>query len=163
MHILIDGYNAAHKIPSVAAYFKESLEKVRNRLIDHLVSWRSAGGKGMEVTVVFDGRRDEIFCMPPSIKGIRVIFTNTGEEADDRIADMIRVAKDPASVSVVSDDNKIANACRSYGVKIHPVSFLNLPQNRKKPASSDYKPAGMAMDAITKELMNKWVAPTRER
>ncbi|MEK7377245.1 MAG: NYN domain-containing protein, partial [Candidatus Margulisiibacteriota bacterium] len=98
MHILIDGYNAAHKIPSVAAYFKESLEKVRNRLIDHLVSWNSSGGKGGEITVVFDGKTDEAFCSPSRIKGISVIFTETGEEADDRIADMISAAKNPASV-----------------------------------------------------------------
>ena len=161
MHILIDGYNAAHKIPSVAAYFKESLEKVRNRLIDHLVLWNSSGGKGGEITVVFDGKTDETFCSPSRIKGIRVVFTETGEEADDRIADMISLAKDPAKISVISDDNKIANACRSYGVKIHPVSFLNLPQNRKKAAGNDYKPGGMAMDAITRELMKKWVGEKR--
>ena len=157
MQIIIDGYNAAHKLPYVAAYFKESLQKVRDRLIDHLVSWKSLAGKGSEITVVFDGRRDEIFCMPSRIKGIKVIFTGSGEEADDRIADMLRLVKDPGGVTVVSDDNKIANTCRSFKVKIKPVSFLDLPKARTKPGTDTHKGSSGAMDAITRELMNKWI------
>jgi hypothetical protein len=160
MQILIDGYNAAHKLPSVAAYFKESLEKVRDRLIDHLVSWKSAGGKGKEITVVFDGKRDEIFCMPSRIKGIKVIFTHTGEEADDRIADMLRTVKDPGNVCVVSEDNKVANTCRSFRVKIHPVSYLYMPQSRRSTAAGEDK-SGSGMDEITRDLINKWVKRSR--
>ena len=140
MHIIIDGYNAAHKIPAVAAFISESLEKARNRLIDHLVSWKSKKGGNVKITVVFDGKREEFFCMPTTIKGIRVIYTNTGEEADDRIADMLRMEKDPASAVVVSEDNKVANSCRALKANIRPVSFLMDHGGKKK------RPSGRISD-----------------
>ncbi len=131
--LIIDGYNAIHKIPEIEDLLDESLEDARNAITSLAREYQRRHGGIAEVHVVFDGR-DEYSGLsfnPSASLGIdpersrRVnkpnqVFSKTGE-GDRKI---IRLAQDKSSefhVIVVSDDNRVGNSCRAAGATVISV------------------------------------------
>jgi predicted RNA-binding protein with PIN domain len=98
MRIVIDGYNLLFKIFHREPF--DVLEEERQYLAELLFSYKKI--KGHKIAIVFDGRKCEKF----SIKGVTVIFTDSGVSADKYIMDM--AGKDRGIV-VVTSDNEIIN------------------------------------------------------
>ncbi|MDP3730035.1 MAG: NYN domain-containing protein [Candidatus Omnitrophota bacterium] len=131
--LIVDGYNAIHKIPDLDDLLDESLEDARNAVTDMAREYQRRQGGIAEVHVVFDGR-DEYSGLsfnPSTSLGIdpersrRVnkpgqVFSKTGE--GDR--SIIRLAQEKSGkfhVIVVSDDNRVGNSCRAAGATVIPV------------------------------------------
>ena len=112
--LIVDGYNAIHKIPSLDAIMDDSLEDARRAITDLAKDYQRKMGGISEVFVVFDGKteyRELSFNKPNQV------FSNTGE--GDR--SIIRLAQDKSSSShviVVSDDNRVGNSCRAAGATV---------------------------------------------
>ena len=165
---IIDGYNAIYKIPKAKAQLNSSLEKARNILIDIVAELDGAS------TIVFDGKTDAHYGSQSSIRGVRIIFTDTNEEADDRIADILRHSDSVRNMVVVSDDNRVANSARAFKAKPAPVNIL-LKRGTKKTRNSNIvgpchgmasneptqKGSRAVLDSITRELIAKWIKKTR--
>jgi len=98
MRIVIDGYNLLFRLFNREPF--TVLEEERQYLPELLFSYKKI--KGHKITIVFDGRRCEQF----SIKGISVIFTDSGVSADKYIMDM---AEKDRGIVVVTSDNEIIN------------------------------------------------------
>ena len=115
--LIVDGYNAIHKIPEVDDLLDESLEDARNMITDMAREYQRRYGGIAEVHVVFDGKteyRELSFNKPNQV------FSETGE--GDR--SIIRLAQDKSKefhVIVVSDDNRVGNSCRAAGATVIPV------------------------------------------
>lgn len=146
---VLDGYNVIGKIrdlPEIMA--AKSLSESRDALI-----WIVAGIKQnkprLEFTIVFDGKSGEIsdYC-EGNPGGIKCHFTKRGEEADDYIGAMLRNAKDPSGIVVISDDNKVRNKCRVYGVTVESPSIL---QKFNEPRSSRHGRAEPADKNISQQ------------
>lgn len=115
--LIVDGYNAIHKIPEVDDLLDESLEDARNAITDLAREYKRRHGGIAEVHVVFDGR-DEYRGL--SFSKPNQIFSGTGE--GDR--SIIRLAQDKAKkfhVIVVSDDNRVGNSSRAAGATVISV------------------------------------------
>jgi predicted RNA-binding protein with PIN domain len=115
--LIVDGYNAIHKIPEVDDLLDESLEDARNAITDLARQFQRRHGGIAEVHVVFDGQ-DEYRGL--SFNKPNQVFSGTGE-GDRKI---IRLAQEKAEkfhVIVVSDDNRVGNSSRAAGATVISV------------------------------------------
>jgi predicted RNA-binding protein with PIN domain len=120
MHYILDGYNIIHKTPAFEALLSRSLEEARRGLIGFCKTLLQARGDIVRITVVFDGQSD-VFSPDGSTGRLEIIYTITGEDADDRIVDYLRQTQ-PRFASIVSDDNYVCNSARAFKVKAVSVA-----------------------------------------
>jgi len=115
--VVIDGYNLIHAMPELARLVGTDLERARDALVAKLAVYRS--GRGVRVTVVFDGRGAGVQqTRPPG--GIEVVFSRAPQTADAKIKTMLSLEKSPKSWTVVTSDNSIVLFARDFGAKNIP-------------------------------------------
>ncbi|TDC41485.1 NYN domain-containing protein [Micromonospora sp. KC213] len=106
-HLVVDGYNVTKR-----GFGEMSLEQQRKRLISGLGG--IAAQTGDEVTVVFDGA-ERMHGLPPTPRGVRVLFSRKGETADELIRRLVRAEPAGRPVVVVSSDREVADGVRRHG------------------------------------------------
>ena len=117
VHLLVDGYNVTK-----TGYPSLPLEKQRARLLNGLSLL--AMHSGAEVTCVFDGKDlDAPVPMAPP-RGVRVLFSRSGETADELIRRLVRAEPEGRPVVVVSTDREVADGVRKAGARPVPSSIL---------------------------------------
>jgi predicted RNA-binding protein with PIN domain len=116
-HLVVDGYNVTK-----TGYPDLSLEQQRNRLIGGLQAL--AARSGAEVTCCFDGAT--VAGRVPSLtgRGVRVLFSKTGEIADELIRRLVRAEPAGRPVVVVSSDREVADAVRRAGARTVSAAAL---------------------------------------
>ncbi len=108
MHIVIDGYN----LIGIKGRMWADLEPQRESLLSDLERYQRI--KGNPVTVVFDGWRSALSIESEErIRGVKVIFTRSGEKAD-QVINRIAEAMGNRCV-VVSSDREVSSYARSQG------------------------------------------------
>lgn len=117
MPYLIDGYNLLFSTGRLAARAgRGGLEAGRKWLVVELT--RAHGPDLSGVTVVFDASGAPPGTPAPERPGgLRILFAR-GQTADDLIEDLIRAEREPRSLTVVSDDNRIKGAARRRGCAV---------------------------------------------
>nr|WP_319458761.1 NYN domain-containing protein [Micromonospora sp. RTP1Z1] len=106
-HLVVDGYNVTKR-----GFGEMSLEQQRKRLITGLGGL--AAQTGDEVTVVFDGA-ERMHGLPPTPRGVRVLFSRKGETADELIRRLVRAEPTGRPVVVISSDREVADGVRRHG------------------------------------------------
>lgn len=125
MHYILDGYNIIHKTPAFEALLSLSLQHARKALLSVCKSILQSRGDVAKITVIFDGKSD-VFSGEDFFGGVEIIYTMTGEDADDRIVDYLR-KNQIRQAAVVSDDNYVCNSARAFKVKsVSAAEFLGL-------------------------------------
>lgn len=116
-HLVVDGYNVTK-----SGYPTLPLEKQRARLLNGLSML--ATHSRAEVTCVFDGKDlDAPVPMAPP-RGVRVLFSRSGETADELIRRLVRAEPEGRPVVVVSTDREVADGVRKAGARPVPSSML---------------------------------------
>ncbi|WP_370151041.1 NYN domain-containing protein [Streptacidiphilus sp. EB129] len=116
-HLVVDGYNVTK-----SGYPTLPLEKQRARLLNGL-SMLAAHSRA-EVTCVFDGKDlDAPVPMAPP-RGVRVLFSRSGETADELIRRLVRAEPEGRPVVVVSTDREVADGVRKAGARPVPSAML---------------------------------------
>lgn len=115
--LIVDGYNAIHRIPEIEGLLDDSLKEARAAITDLAKEYQRKTGGISEVFVVFDGKDEYggLSFNPPS-----QVFSKTGE-GDKKIVRMAQEKSDRFHVIVVSDDNYVGNSCRAAGVTVVAV------------------------------------------
>ena len=116
-HLLVDGYNVTK-----TAYGTLALEAQRTRLLVGLGAL--AARTGAEVTVVFDGSDGAVPVKVPSPRGVRLVFSRTGETADEVLRRYARNEPMGRPVVVVSSDKEVAEGVRRAGARAVPAVAL---------------------------------------
>lgn len=127
--LIVDGYNAIHKIPELDDLLESSLEEARRAVTELAKEYQRRTGGVSEVFVVFDGRDEysgQSFGRPGQV------FSKTGE-GDRKI---IRLAQDKSTsfhVIVASDDNYVGNSSRAAGATVIAISeFYSVASGRRR-------------------------------
>ncbi len=127
--LIVDGYNAIHKIPELDDLLESSLEEARRAVTELAREYQRRTGGVSEVFVVFDGRDEysgQSFGRPGQV------FSKTGE-GDRKI---IRLAQDKSTrfhVIVASDDNYVGNSSRAAGATVITISeFYSVASGRRR-------------------------------
>jgi predicted RNA-binding protein with PIN domain len=115
-HLVVDGYNVTK-----TAYAEIPLEQQRARLVSGLGG--IAAQTGAEVTVVFDGA-ERMVGLPPTPRGVRVLFSRKGETADELIRRLVRAEPPGRPIVVISSDKEVADGVRRHGA--YPLSSTTL-------------------------------------
>ena len=112
MELLIDGYNLIRQSAHLSSLEGLDLERGRQALLDKLAGYRRI--KGHRITVVFDGRGSfHLGSRDASHRGINVVFTKSGEIADEWIKRRLAELREGA---VVTSDREIRSHAEKVGV-----------------------------------------------
>ncbi len=112
--VLVDGYNLLHAIPRFAPRGAE-LAPARTEL-ERWLADAAARRSVPEVILVWDGEGGGAAgCHPP--RPLRIVFTKSGETADERILSLLRgpYAGRAGSTWVVSSDHGVQTPARELG------------------------------------------------
>lgn len=116
VHLIVDGYNVTK-----TGYGDLPLATQRSRLTQGLAVL--AARTGAEVTCVYDGA-DRPPAMPPAPRGVRVLFSPSGQSADELIRRLVAAEPFGRPVAVVSADREVADGVRRSGA--YPVASTAL-------------------------------------
>lgn len=109
-HIIIDGYNLIRQSAELSILDAVDLQAGRDALIERLLAYRRH--RRHKITVVFDGRQGSSYQeQRQSIKGIAVVFSPIGVEADELIKRLARNGREQCVV--VSSDRALVDYARS--------------------------------------------------
>jgi predicted RNA-binding protein with PIN domain len=152
-HIVIDGYNLIRQSPDLSIKDALSLEKGRNALVRQLSAYKKL--KGHQITVVFDAQfTTNLQIEEFSQAGIRLLFSEGGQTADDVILQMAEKGK--GQLIIVSSDNRILQAAKSSG-----CAFLDSQEFERKLEEAllfDRRGEEMPMrDEETKPVNKRWL------
>ncbi len=138
LHVIVDGYNFINASAGLSALLEEDLEAARHALVAELARYGKI--RGHQVSAVFDGRRAT--ALPPSagrrsrVRGVNVVFSRLGQEADEVIRQMARRAGTAAVV--VTADTELAGSCQRWGaVVVRPGEFEELMLAAEGPPLED--------------------------
>jgi predicted RNA-binding protein with PIN domain len=114
VRILVDGYSLLHNWPELAAGTPRHSETAREALVEMLTQYQDACGT--PVTIFFDGtgaRRSK----PKNQSGsaVEVLFSNSGQTADDLIERAAHRFQDYGEVLVVTDDFAERDTVSGFG------------------------------------------------
>jgi len=133
---IIDGYNVIYRDNALKKQLDISLAHARKGLVEFCVRWLSTRGDFSEFWIVFDGDSSVMPSSNASSGGVRVLFTRTREDADDRILSFLRDAGNDKEYFVISSDNYVSGNAKRMGAKIMPVSDFFCTGNSGRKYSS---------------------------
>lgn len=107
VHLIVDGYNVTK-----TGYPDLPLADQRDRLAHQLAAL--AARTGAEVTVVFDGA--DVLAVPTAgPRGVRVLFSDPGVQADDVIRNLVAAEPLGRQLVVATSDRAVATSVRHRG------------------------------------------------
>ena len=117
VHVIIDGYNLIKQSATLSRFDHMDVQKGRDELLKRLVAYKKI--KKHKITVVFDGHKGEHLKQEKSRdRGIDIIFSKRGEEADAVIKRMAHVMRE--KMLVVTSDNDIVDFSIKRGASVIP-------------------------------------------
>ena len=159
-YLIIDGYNAMHKIKEIDDKKDISLETARLYFIKLLQDFMSKKDIFDKISIVFDSKEEAITVRKHSYGAIEALFTTRDKDADTVIVEMLRNASPSDSITVCSDDNYVRNHVRVFGRKGISVSELSeIIMLKKENRRSKIENKGVAHDSINEineELKKHW-------
>ncbi len=117
VHLVIDGYNVTK-----SGFASLPLESQRSRLITGLGGL--AAQSGAEITCVFDGAALDSRVSITAPRGVRVLFSKSGETADELIRRLVQAEPAGRPIIVVSSDREIAEGVQRLGARALPAAAL---------------------------------------
>jgi predicted RNA-binding protein with PIN domain len=114
--VIVDGYNV-----SMLAWPDASAAEQRERLCDALAEFQLRFR--CEVTVVFDGA-EVPGVRPLRRRGLRVVFSAAGQEADEVVVDEVMFRPEDVPVIVVSSDREVRARAEAEGATVLPADAL---------------------------------------
>lgn len=156
MHYLIDGYNVLFR----NLKSNESLQKQRNDLIEEIEL--AVRILKLNVAIVFDSQYQKTEGSRHHLGDLEIIYTDTGETADEYILKKLKNTPTPYIYTVVTSDKVLSNQCRYRLAKTLPVDeFLTWIKKRQKNiiAIKKEKPIPLVDKPLARKLIKKEPLP----
>ena len=142
MLYILDAYNVIHKMRRFETALDTDLRTAREALGTLCTGMAQRRGDITSMILVFDGR-SEWNDLPKKVTAkIRLVFSETNEDADDRIATLLAKLPEKPEKCVVSDDNFVGNTARS-----HQTASMSVAE----------------FEAFERAVMNKNAEPTNSK
>ena len=106
-HILVDGWNAIHADPKLSKLFEADAGAARRGLAEILEPVHDM--RACRISIVYDGSGADISISHPdgAVPTFSEVFTSSDMTADEFIERYCALAKNPAAIVVISNDNMI--------------------------------------------------------
>ncbi|OGW76079.1 MAG: hypothetical protein A2Z72_01805 [Omnitrophica bacterium RBG_13_46_9] len=155
--LVIDGYNAIHKIPYLRRIMDKSLMKAREEITRLAREYQRKTGGISKVCVIFDGKDEYKSGVIPGRPCH--IFSGTGK-GDEEVISAVRRLSAEYDVLVVTDDNFVRNNSRAYRAQVIGISkfkeFLEKRQKREPVKNPGRKLTPQAAIEINEDLKRHW-------
>lgn len=112
MAFIVDGNNVMGQTPG----WHRDKSAARRNLVRRLADF--AGKKKARVTVVFDGEPDRLMPDASAFRGVKILYSDRGSDADTRIRRLVETSSDPRGLRVITSDRQLASLVRSSGAKV---------------------------------------------
>lgn len=122
MLYILDAYNVIHKIRSLEQALDKDLRTAREALIALCGRLAASRGDISKIILVFDGKSEFWNLSHPCPPKVKLVFSETGEDADERIVTVLEELPSKTPKCVVSDDNFVRNQARSHETRVMPVA-----------------------------------------
>jgi len=120
---IVDGYNAIYRNARLRKRLDVSLASAREGLVEHCIRYLATRRDVSEFRIVFDGDSSVMPYSNAGNGGVRVIFTRTKEDADDRILALVREKNErDVEYVVISSDNYVSGNAKTHGALVMTVS-----------------------------------------
>lgn len=152
MILILDAYNVIHKIASLEKKLDRDLRSARDALCKLCEQTLHSRGDIQKIILVFDGNSAFADLPQDHYPKMKLVFSETGEDADERIVQVLEDLSGRARRYVVSDDNFVRNTARAHqakGMSVAEFKKLTFPKKVKKRASSDAPLSAEEADEIT--------------
>jgi predicted RNA-binding protein with PIN domain len=106
---LVDGNNLMGQIPG----WHRDKPAARRRLLKQLAAFARSNKE--QISVVFDGKPDELIPDGSAYHGVKVLYASKGSDADARIKKLVESSQSKQHIIVVTSDKRLALAVRSRG------------------------------------------------
>ena len=159
---ILDGYNVIHRVPELESRLVSGLDRARQALIVRCAEWFRRRGDIQQLRIVFDGDSSVGHDAHEMVHGIRVVYSETGETADERILSMLGDTHPPQAYVVVSDDREVTGRSRRQGASVMSAAaffrYSTSPTHRAGPGAAGEKPEPGSTTAqnINKQLIAEW-------
>jgi len=160
MILIIDGYNIIRAIKKLELALSRGLKDARASLISFCVQLFSTRHDIEKICIVFDGASD-LYCSEenPHPK-ISILYTPTGEDADDRIIEILRAHTGKSPVTVITNDNSVAHRARSLRAEtLSSSEFERYAEPRKfrnQKSSRNLSPGPEVSASVAKKITEEY-------
>jgi len=113
--MILDAYNILHRLPVWRPLLEDSLEGARETLLNYCRRWMMRRGDVWLFVVVFDGDSSVVGGHSSAGPGVRVVYSPSGQAADDRILEILREFGERFDYVVVSDDRYVTGKAVQLG------------------------------------------------
>ena len=128
VRILVDGYSLLHSWPELAEGAPRHSEAARDALVEMLQQYQDACGT--PVTIFFDGRGARRKPKNESASAVEVLFSSSGQTADDLIERAALRFQPYGEVLVVTDDFAERDTVGGFGGSVAScANFIRMIQN----------------------------------
>jgi predicted RNA-binding protein with PIN domain len=117
VHLIVDGYNVTK-----SGYGDLPLVDQRRRLLSGLAGLHAQ--TRAEITCVFDGARLDGPVAVTTPRGVRVMFSEPGQTADELVGRLVRAEPRGRAIVVISSDREVAESVRRAGARPAPSALL---------------------------------------
>jgi len=125
--IIIDGWNLAWKIPGIAVYIPDNLERARIQL--NLMLKNHFQKRHVQFKVIYDGKPG-IVTQKGYDRSVETTFSCDPDKADHLISQFIHRQKNPGQWTVITSDRELAGRVRNLGAQtVDSDSFLKKIQH----------------------------------
>lgn len=112
MSYIIDGNNVMGQTPG----WHRDKANARRQLVEQLAEF--ARLKKARVSVVFDGEPDRLLPDSSAYRGVKVLYSERGSDADTRIQRMVESSPHARGLTVVTSDRHLAFVVRGRGARV---------------------------------------------
>ncbi|HEU6449622.1 MAG TPA: NYN domain-containing protein [Verrucomicrobiae bacterium] len=139
VRILVDGYSLLHNWPELAPGAARHSGRARDELVHILTRYHDATGE--LITIFFDGSGAPAGTPKnESRREVEVLFSRSGQTADDLIERAAHRFREFGEVLVVSDDNAERDVVSGFGCATASCSnFIRMIENALNDMSEDLK------------------------
>ncbi|HKI70639.1 MAG TPA: NYN domain-containing protein [Verrucomicrobiae bacterium] len=139
VRILVDGYSLLHSWPELARGQPRHSAAARDELIRWLTLYHDA--LGTPITVFFDGQgKGHRFANARAKAGVEVLFSRTGQTADQMIERTVHNLQPYGEVLVITDDSVERETVGHFGGMVSScLNFIQTVENTLTEMAEDIK------------------------
>ncbi len=170
--MVLDGYNIIHRLPTLEGHLNRSLQSARTALVGYCTRWLAERKDVHMFYVVFDGNSETAGWSADGAAGVRAVFSEKGETADERILAIVRAQDRKQRYTVVSDDRYVRDNARSCSSEVLSAQefYEILTMKKRRSAAAGLRAGGTKTGLtdgqeheITDSLRRVWLEPGERR
>lgn len=153
--LLVDGYNAIHTIPELEILLNKSLDDARRALKKMLHQYQNTEKSIKRIYVIYDSKGSKENRIE-DLGFVKNIYVSSVSNADQKIVSILKNAKKPEKIAVLSRDNFVINHAKAMGANILSIEAFCKKIIKRERQAERPKISEEQKEEINEELKKMW-------